>query len=136
MSNSKNVAATRRLGMRRIIALRLVITLLFIPAILDRLMDPGEYARLFTSWGYPAWGPIVICIAEILALLALWVRGLASMALAVLMLTLSGATATWLIHGPRATAAYPGTILALVCALAWFDGTRRRRVTREQEPTG
>jgi hypothetical protein len=129
-------ARRERVGVKRIIVLRVVITLLFIPAILDKLMDPGEYGRLFTGWGYPAWGPLVVSAVEILGLLALWVRRLAPMAIAVLTLTLVGATATWLIHGPRATAAYPGTILALVCALAWFDRTRRRRLTREQEPTG
>jgi hypothetical protein len=51
---------------RSIIALRLVISLLFAPAILDKLIDPDEYGRLFTTWGYPPWGPLVISIIEIM----------------------------------------------------------------------
>jgi hypothetical protein len=33
----------------------------------------------------------------------------------------AGATGTWLIHGPKSTAAYLGTILALVASLAWLQ---------------
>lgn len=108
------------------VALRIVITLLFVPAILDKLMDPDEYARLFVGWGYPGWGPIAVSCAEILGLVGLWIPGLAGAARVVLVITLSGATGTWLIHGPRGTAAYPGTILILVAALAWLEAQRKR----------
>ena len=37
------------------------------------------------------------------------------------MVTTAGATGTWLIHGPKSTAAYLGTILALVASLAWLQ---------------
>jgi hypothetical protein len=70
--------------------------------------------------GYPPWGARVISTLEILALFGLWSRTLALTALAILVTTLTGAAATWLIHGPRAAAAYPGTILVLVALLvAW-----------------
>jgi uncharacterized membrane protein YphA (DoxX/SURF4 family) len=36
-----------------IVTLRLVITLLFVPAILVKLRNPGAWAHLFTTWGYP-----------------------------------------------------------------------------------
>jgi hypothetical protein len=52
-----------------IVAIRLVITLLFVPAILVKLRNPG----------------------------------------------------TWLIHGPRIAAAYPGTIFVLVGVLTWLQ---------------
>lgn len=109
-----------------IVALRLVITLFFVPAILVKLRNPGAWAHLFTTWGYPSWGPLVISIIEIIGLAALWIPALATPACAALMITTAGATGTWLIHGPRSTAAYPGTILVLVASLAWLQATVRR----------
>jgi uncharacterized membrane protein YphA (DoxX/SURF4 family) len=108
-----------------IVALRLVITLFFVPAILVKLRNPGAWAHLFTTWGYPPWGPLVISTIEIIGLAALWIPALATSASAALMITTAGATGTWLIHGPRSTAAYPGTILALVAALAWHQQRRQ-----------
>jgi uncharacterized membrane protein YphA (DoxX/SURF4 family) len=113
-----------------IVALRLVITLLFVPAILVKLRSPGAWAHLFTTWGYPPWGPLVISIIEIIGLAALWIPALATWASAVLMITTAGATGTWLIHGPRSTAAYPGMILVLVALLVWFEQATVRRDSR------
>jgi uncharacterized protein (TIGR03382 family) len=107
-----------------IVALRLAITVLFVPAILVKLRNPGAWAHQFTAWGYPAWGALAVSTVEIVGLAALWIPALAPSASAALMVTTAGATATWLIHGPRSTAAYPGTILVLVAALAWLQ--RRR----------
>jgi uncharacterized membrane protein YphA (DoxX/SURF4 family) len=109
-----------------VIALRLVITVLFLPAILAKLRHPAEWAHLFTTWGYPAWGAVAISTLEIVALITLWIPTLTMAAMAVLMVTLSGAAGTWLIHGPRGTAAYPGTILLLVALLAWLQARIRR----------
>ncbi|HEX7018936.1 MAG TPA: hypothetical protein VF159_02930 [Gemmatimonadaceae bacterium] len=81
---------------------------------------------LFTSWGYPSWGPIAVSVAEIVGLVSLWSPRLALPATGVLAFTLTGAVGTWLIHGPRATAAYPGTILLLVGVLAWLEVLARR----------
>ena len=106
---------------RSIIALRLIITLLFAPAILDKLIDPDAWGRLFTTWGYPPWGPLVMSVIEIIGLVALWIPTLSTSAVVALMVTSAGATGTWLIHGPKSTAAYPGTILALVASLAWLQ---------------
>ena len=117
-----------------IVALRLVITLLFVPAILVKLRNPGAWAHLFTTWGYPPWGPLVISTIEIVGLAALWIPALATSASAALMITTAGATATWLIHGPRSTAAYPGTILVLVAALAWLQQTTVRRDSHTEPP--
>jgi uncharacterized membrane protein YphA (DoxX/SURF4 family) len=110
-----------------IVALRLLITLLFVPAILVKLRNPGAWGHLFTTWGYPPWGPLVISVIEIIGLAALWIPALARWASATLMVTTAGATATWLIHGPRSTAAYPGTILVLVALLAWLQQPTVRR---------
>jgi hypothetical protein len=122
---------------RSIIALRLIITLLFAPAILDKLIDPDAWGRLFTTWGYPPWGPLVISIIEIIGLVALWIPTLSTSAIVTLMVTTAGATGTWLIHGPKSTAAYPGTILVLVASLAWLlracgsmNGSRPRCMPR------
>jgi len=109
-----------------VVALRLVITLLFLPAILAKLLHPAEWAHVFTTWGYPAWGAAAVSTVEILALITLWIPPLAMAAMAVMMVTLSGATGTWLIHGPRGTAAYPGMILLLVAVLAWLQASMRR----------
>ena len=109
-----------------IIALRLIITFLFVPAIGAKLRHPHEWALLFTRWGYPAWGAIAVSSAEIAGLVALWIPALAVAATGVLMITLAGATGTWLIHGPRETAAYPGTILLLVVSLAALEALVRR----------
>jgi len=54
-----------------IVALRLVITLLFVPAILVKLRNPGAWAHLFTTGGYPSWGPLVISTIEIIGLSAM-----------------------------------------------------------------
>jgi len=110
-----------------IVALRLIITLLFAPAILDKFISPGAWARLFTTWGYPPWAPLIISIIEIIGLVALWIPSLATWASAALVVTTAGATGTWLIHGPRSTAAYPGTILVLVVSLAFLQHARVRR---------
>ena len=115
-----------------IVALRLVITLLFVPAILVKLRNPDAWAQLFTTWGYPSWGPLVISTIELLGLTALWIPALAASAMAALMLTTAGATVTWFIHGPRSTAAYPATILALVASLAWL----RHATVRERSKPG
>src|SRR5258708_283439 len=87
-----------------IVALRLVITLFFVPAILVKLRTPGAWAHLFTTWGYPSWGPLVISTIEIIGLAALWIPALAPSASAALMLTTAGATGTWLIHGIHSAA--------------------------------
>jgi hypothetical protein len=120
---------------RSIIALRLIITLLFAPAILDKLIDPDEYGRVFTTWGYPPWGPLVTSIIEIVGLVALWIPALSTPAIVAVMLTTAGATGTWLIHGPKSTAVYPGTILVLLASLAWLEHAvmRRSSHTEHQE---
>ena len=68
-----------------IVAVRLVITLLFVPAILVKLRNlylrPGAIRR----------GSGV----EIIALAALWIPALATSASAALMITTAGATGTW-----------------------------------------
>jgi uncharacterized membrane protein YphA (DoxX/SURF4 family) len=113
-------------GRRRgFVALRLVITLLFVPAIFDKLTS-DEYAQLFSTWGYPSWGPVVISWIEIMGLSALWIPALAGFASVALMVCLVGAAGTWLIYGPRATAAYPGTILVLLAWLAWLERAKAR----------
>jgi uncharacterized membrane protein YphA (DoxX/SURF4 family) len=117
-----------------IVALRLVITLFFVPAILVKVRNPGAWAHLFTSWGYPSWGPLVISTIEIIGLAALWIPVLATWASAALMITTAGATGTWLIHGPRNTAAYPGTILVLVASLAWLQQATVRRDSHTEPP--
>ena len=73
----------------------------------------------------------VLCM---LTLAALWIPALATSASAALMITTAGATGTWLIHGPRSTAAYPGTILMLVAALAWLQQTTVRRDSHTEPP--
>jgi hypothetical protein len=105
-----------------IVSVRMIITVLFVPAISVKLQRPAFWAHLFTIWGYPPWGAIAVSAAEIIGLIALWTP-LAGIATIVLMTTLTGATVTWLIHGPRVAAAYPGTIVVLVAALEIY---RRR----------
>src|SRR5258705_11165425 len=121
-----------------IVALRLVVTLLFVPAILVKLINPGAAARMFTTWGYPPWGALVISIIEIIGLAALWIPSVATLASAALMITTAGATGTWLIHGPRIAAAYPGTILGLLGVLARLQqpkATRDLRATHPEPPS-
>ena len=117
-----------------IIALRLIIALLFAPAILDKLIDPDEYGRLFTTWGYPAWGPLVISMIEITGLVALWIPALSTSAIVTLMVTTAGATGTWLIYGPKSTAAYPGTIFVLVASLALLQHAVAKRHSHTEPP--
>lgn len=115
-------------------ALRIVITLLFIPAITVKLRHPTEWGHQFALWAYPAWGALAVSLIEVTALIALWIRALAPAATVALMCTLTGAAATWLIHGPRATAAYPGAILMLVVAQA-ASQMRHRPRRRALSPT-
>ena len=110
------------------IGLRLAITCLFVPAILVKLRHPHAWATQFAAWGYPSWGAIAVSVAEITALVLLWIPRLALAAAAVLAITLTGAVGTWLMHGPRPTAAYPGTILLLVAVLARLEA--RKAATR------
>ena len=114
-----------------IVAVRLVITLLFVPAILVKLRNPGAWGHLFTTWGYPPWGPLVISTIEIIGLVALWIPFAAIWAGAALMITTAGATGTWLIHGPRSTSAYPGTIFGLVAVLVWLE----QQASARRDPT-
>jgi hypothetical protein len=114
-------STARRLA---IVVLRIVITLLFAPAVAIKLRHPDAWGQRFAAWGYPAWGAVVVSVAEIAGLVVLWIRPLARIGFGVLMVTLTGATATWLIHGPRPTAAYPGLILILVITLARIDRTK------------
>jgi hypothetical protein len=126
-----------RVALRRglLVALRAVITLLFVPAISVKLRHPAQWGHQFAAWGYPAWGAVVVSLVEIAALIALWRRALAPAAIIALMCTLTGATATWLIHGPRQTAAYPGAILALVLLLGALEKGPRPRTTRNRTAT-
>jgi uncharacterized membrane protein YphA (DoxX/SURF4 family) len=117
-----------------IVALRLAITLLFVPAILVKLRNPGAWAQLFTTWGYPPWAPLVISTIEIIGLAALWIPALVTPASVALMVTTAGATGTWMIHGPKTTAAYPGTILVLVASLAWLQQATVRRHSHTEYP--
>jgi hypothetical protein len=110
-----------------IVMLRVAITVLFVPALLAKLRHPHEWAELFASWGYPSWGAVAVSCAEIVSLVLLWIPRRAAIGVAVLAITLTGATGTWLIHGPRATAAYPGTILALLVSLAGVEALARRQ---------
>src|SRR4026207_1036152 len=87
-----------------IVALRLAITLLFAPAILVKLRNPGAWAQLFATWGYPRWGPLVISTIEIIGLAALWIPALARLASAALMVTTAGATRPGVVHGAPGTA--------------------------------
>lgn len=109
-----------------VVGLRTAITLLFVPAIVVKLRHPAEWGHLFVTWGYPAWGAVAVSIVEIAGLIALWIPAVVPMALVALICTLTGATGTWLIHGPRATAAYPGTILILVLILVGLEAAERR----------
>jgi hypothetical protein len=111
-----------------IVALRLIVTLLFIPAILVKFRSPVAWAQQFADWGYPAWGPLAVSTIEVIGLATLWIRSAATWAGAALMITTAGATGTWLIHGPRSTAAYPGTILALLAVLTWLSRRERSRL--------
>ena len=110
---------TRRIVLK--VALRLTITALFVTAILVELRHPHEWATLFVAWAYPSWGAVVVSCAEIIALAMLWIDRFALAATGLLAITLTGAIGTWLIHGPRATAAYPGAILLMVAVLAWTE---------------
>ena len=112
-----------RLRRGAIVILRVVITLLFVPAIGVKLRHPAVWGHQFAVWGYPAWGAVAVSIVEIAALVALWIRPFALIGIGALTITLTGAAATWLTHGPAPTAAYPGLILALVASLAWIQRT-------------
>lgn len=106
--------------------LRVAITCLFAPAILAKLRHPDEWATLFRTWGYPSWGAIAVSLAETVSLFLLWIRPLAIPAISILATTLTGAVVTWMIHGPRATAAYPAAILLLIAGLVWLEILARR----------
>ena len=114
---------------RKRFAVRLVITLLFVPAIVDRLTS-DEWVRLFDVWGYPPWAAVVISMIDLVGLAVLWVPALAGVACVVLMVILAGATGTWLIYGPKPVAAYPGTILVL---MAWLARLERAGTVRDGE---
>ena len=66
-----------------VVALRLIITLLFVPPVLSKLLEPGKWAHQFDVWGYPAWGAMATTAMEILGLIALWIPRLARVAIAV-----------------------------------------------------
>jgi hypothetical protein len=109
-----------------VVVLRLIITLLFAPPVLSKLLQQGRWAHQFVLWGYPAWGALATSVVEILGLIALWIPGLVRVAIGVLAVVLVGAASTWLIHGPRTVAAFPGIILLFIGGLAWLEIARRR----------
>lgn len=104
-----------------IVILRVVIALLFVPAIGVKLRYPVEWGHRFAEWGYPAWGAVAVSLAEIAGLLALWIRPLALIGVGVLTVTLTGATVTWVMNGPARAAAYPGLLLVLLAVLVWIQ---------------
>jgi hypothetical protein len=108
------------------VALRLTVTLFFVPPVLSKLLEPGKWAHQFVLWGYPAWGAVATTVVEILGLIALWIPSFARVAIAVLAVILLGAAGTWLLHGPRSTAAFPGIILTVLGGLAWLEATAKR----------
>jgi uncharacterized membrane protein YphA (DoxX/SURF4 family) len=113
-----------------IVVLRLVITLLFAGAIIPKLRNPVEWGLLFASWGYPPWGSTVVSVIEIIGLAVLWIPAFATWGAAALMLTTAGAMGTWLIHGPRVVAIYPGTLFVLV---GWLARLQRRKTGRPSQ---
>ncbi|HEY3885814.1 MAG TPA: DoxX family protein [Vicinamibacterales bacterium] len=108
-----------------LVGLRLIITLLFVPAISVKLRHPAEWAHQFVMWGYPSWGAVFVSVVEVTGLIALWMPAMVPAAIVALIGTVTGATMTWLIHGPRATAAYPGAILVLLALLAGLEKAER-----------
>lgn len=102
------------------VALRLLLTLAFIPPLLTRLQHQESWSQRFVRWGYPAWGSVAVAVVEIVALAALWVPKIGGYALAVLGIILLGAAYTWLANGPRGAAALPLALLVLVGSLAWL----------------
>jgi uncharacterized membrane protein YphA (DoxX/SURF4 family) len=108
-----------------VVVLRLIITLLFAPPVLSKLLEPGKWAHQFVVWGYPAWGALATSVVEILGLVALWIPNLVRVAIGVLAAVLIGAACTWLIHGPRSVAAFPGIILLFIGCLAWLEIVRQ-----------
>ena len=52
------------------VALRLIVTLLFVPPVLSKLQEPGKWAHQFAQWGYPAWGAVATTVVEIAGLIA------------------------------------------------------------------
>jgi hypothetical protein len=89
-----------------------------------KAQKPRRVGAVVYHLGLSIVGPPVISTIEIIGLTALWIPALATSASVTLMITTAGAAGTWLIHGPRSTAAYPGTILVLVASLAWFSRQR------------
>jgi uncharacterized membrane protein YphA (DoxX/SURF4 family) len=108
------------------VALRLMVTLSFVPPVLSKVLAPGKWAHQFVLWGYPSWGAVVTTVVEVVGLIALWIPRFARVAIGVLAVVLVGAACTWLIRGPSATAAFPGIILLFLAGLAWLEMTVRR----------
>lgn len=108
-----------------VVVLRLIITVLFAPPVLSKLLEHGKWAHQFVRWGYPAWGALATSAVEILGLVALWIPSLVRVGIGGLAVVLVGAACTWLIHGPSTVAAYPGIILMFIGCLAWLEVVRR-----------
>jgi hypothetical protein len=108
------------------VAFRLMVTLSFVPPVLSKVLAPAKWAHQFVLWGYPAWGAVGTTVVEVVGLIALWIPRFARVAIGVLAVVLVGAACTWLIHGPSATAAFPGIILLFLAGLAGLEMTVRR----------
>jgi uncharacterized membrane protein YphA (DoxX/SURF4 family) len=76
------------------VAFRLIITLLFVPPVASKLLEPAKWAQHFVLWGYPAWGAMATTVVEIAGLIALWIPRFARVAIAVLAVVLVGAAYT------------------------------------------
>ena len=70
----------------------------FVPTGIGKFTDPG-WSQQFAAWGYPAWFRPVVGIVEIAAAVLLLVPRIATPAAGTLVVVMTGALLTHLVHG-------------------------------------
>ncbi len=104
-------------------ALRVLLTLGFLPAGLTKILSPEPWVGRFAGWGYDPWFVPVVGALELAGLVLLWIPRATRYGIGLLGVIMLGAAVTHLLHPPQVAVLRPAVFL-LVLSLLYLS-TRR-----------
>jgi putative oxidoreductase len=112
-------------------ALQILCGALFVLIGTVKFADP-TWARNFERWGYPSGSHLIVGAIEAAAGLGLLIPRLTPYAAGVLMIVMTGAAATHVLHGEMQRFTAPLVYFVILGVIAWLR--RPRRVSSPQPP--